>query len=126
MNNFNDDLFDAIDNYDKNYFKKFNKNNLKLIDFELLKEEDQENDWYNYIKGLYYYYVLNDFKNAIKYYKLSANEGNKLALKILARHYLSINDCENAKYYYEIILNKKIIKIEKKLAKLYYRNNNLN
>jgi len=78
MDDFNRNLFDAIENNDEEYLKKIEINNLKLIDFKLF-EKELCNHWYNNIKGLYYDLILKDIKKAKYYYELSFNQGNSFA-----------------------------------------------
>lgn len=76
----------SLSNYSKSieYFSKFNT------------------DWSNYALGTSYINI-NDYQNAIKYYRLAADNGHIEAQYWLAYYYDEIfNDFENAKKYYHL------------------------
>jgi len=101
MDDFNKNLFDAIENNNEEYFENFNTHNLKFINFKLF-EKEFNNQWYNYIKGLYYDIILINYEKSIYYYQLS---NNKLSLFRMALFYYPKNN-KYAIYYFELALNK--------------------
>lgn len=91
MDDFNTNLFKAIENNDEKYFEEFYWNDIQYIDINLF-ENESDNEWYNYVKGFYYEIISKDYEKAIKFYELAANKGNSYAQYQLGKIYFFNND----------------------------------
>lgn len=132
MDNFKNELFEAIKNKDIDFIDNIKFDDIEILDAKLF-EDESDDPYYNYVKGTYYFvmaqnteYVnkilINKYYRKAKHYYKSAHKGcNSSNLDLsLGYTYFWLNNNEKMIKYYELASNKNNLDAHKHLGEYYY------